>query len=91
MNAYISDVYFGIEDHGILCFFITFTDANGVIQGIGARPFTDLNIQVIKKILDVIETDDFYKLKGTPCRIERENGYDISSIKHFVKDKEVKL
>lgn len=90
-NAKIADTYLGIEDHGMLTFFITL-DYGGVIQGFGGWRLDSLGLEsklnlgnLIRDILNNLEVGSWEDLKGKPVRAKIENG-SISEIGHFLND-----
>jgi hypothetical protein len=88
-NAIIEDIFLGFE-HGSFTFMITLEYGDGGHQGFGGYVLGgDWGCEVLKKILNTFEVNDWNKLKGQPARVKfLESGYNrkISEIGHYLKD-----
>ncbi len=95
-NAVIGDVFFGLEDHGLLTCVIS-VDYGGSGQGFGNYMLGNKDLKTTLKqpnyagafvvgVLRTLEKEDLGKLSGTPVRVKRENGL-ILGLGHFIKDK----
>lgn len=100
-NAIIRSTMLGIEDHGILSFFLNLDIEDGSGQGFGGwaldNPYKEdgqfirrvggsFGADLILQILKTLEVDTWEKLPGIPCRIEHTVS-SVDSIGHFIKDK----
>lgn len=90
INAVVTDTFFGIEDHGILCFTITFKDADGGYQATG-QYYGEDGLEKLYQILTTIGVSEFNHLIGKPCRISRNEDGFINHIHHFIEDKGVDI
>ena len=95
-NAKIDGTHLGLEDHGIMTFFL-YMDYGGSGQGFGGYSLDGKSgtighgksILAIRRILEVIGVTKWEDLKGKYCRVrrgERWNG-TIKAIGHIVEDK----
>lgn len=97
-NARITSTMLGIEDHGIMTFFITVEWSGGGV-GIGgynldANATNDHGIrqggaayQAIRCILETVGVDSWEKLKGQLVRIDEDGaGTRVSKIGNIIKD-----
>lgn len=82
VNGRITSTSLGIQDHGILTFFV-FLEATGAGQGLGGyaldgpdrqgrgfRPGWGLGLACIRKVLETVGVDEWEKLKGQLVRIK---------------------
>ncbi len=99
-NGKIISTMLGIEDHGILTCMIRIDYGCGG-QGFGGwaldEPIRDENdkfikrvgsqigMQFIRRILEVLEIDDWERLPGTPCRVEHTRS-KVFRIGHYLND-----
>jgi len=99
-NAKISNTTLGVENHGILSFFL-YLDYGGSAQGFGGyaldgpdenggRIGSAFGTGIIREILDVLEVKNWEDLKGTPLRAECSLD-KIYRIGHLLKDKWVDI
>lgn len=88
-NAIITDVYLGIEDHGMLAFGVSF-DLGGTHQGTGLYSFAahkedckegqDTTLLKVYEFLKVMKVDRIEKMIGKTCRIKRTDSGAASII-----------
>jgi len=96
-NATIKSTMLGIEDHGIMTFYVHL-DYGGVQQGFGGwalddkpagrsnkRPGTAFGMECLIRILRVLRADTWESLRGKPCRARIEGGL-VKSIGHCLND-----
>lgn len=83
-NARITAVSLGIEDHGILTSYLTM-DFRGGGQGFGGYNLNDENYlgAWIRGVMKALKLDEWDKVKGQLCRVERAGGLLIG-ISHIV-------
>lgn len=95
-NAIIDSVMLGIEDHGILTAFVTL-DFGGAVQGFGGyslyhsewKATANVGGHFIKRVLEVVEVDEWSKLKGKPVRAIYEDdswGAKLLGIQNIIRD-----
>ena len=96
-NAKIESTFLGVEDHGILSFFLHL-DYGGICQGFGGysldsydketegRKSTAASMELIRAILDTLEVESWEKLPGTFCRAKSDHS-KVHAIGHPLKDK----
>ena len=100
-NARIESTMLGREDHGIATFMLDL-DYGGVGQGAGGyaldepqkdstgkfikRVGTACGMDLILRVLDVLEVETWEKLPGTFCRVKSEHA-KVHAIGHPLKDK----
>lgn len=97
-NCKITKTQLGIEDHGMMIFFIT-VEGCGWGVSIGGysldkyikdqpREGCGKAYQAIRRILEILEIDTWEKLPGTIIRVETEGpGSQATKIGHIIKDK----
>ena len=102
-NCEVTGTMLGVEDHGILTFFVYVGgDHWGCSFGGFAmdswseikqkRVGSAFGCEAIRQILEVLEKDKWEDLKGVPCRAETEGlGGGIVRLGHLFKDKWVDL
>ncbi len=98
-NAVIRSTTLGVEDHGILTFFLHL-DYDGSGQGFGGygldepvhengtfkgRRGTAYGCEAIRRVLEVLGVERWEKLPGTPCRVVAEHT-KVNRIGHYLKD-----
>jgi hypothetical protein len=100
VNAKITGTHLGIEDHGILTFFL-YLEFDGYHQGFGGyaldtydkenkmRIGTAYGTDCILNILKVLEVNKWEDLKGKYVRIKRDGTWNepITEIGHIVNNK----
>ena len=96
-NAKIESTFLGVEDHGILSFFL-YLDYGGICQGFGGweldgydketkgRKGIAASIELIRAILDTLEVSSWEKLPGNYCRAKC-SWNKVHAIGHPLKDK----
>lgn len=85
-NARIVSTFLGIEDHGILTFFLNL-EGDGWGQGFGGYFCKGAFLAAsVRKILDTLEVDSWEKLPGRNIRVEA-NSDKVYCIGHYLKDK----
>lgn len=96
-NGKIHSTMLGIEDHGIMTFFVNI-DFDGSGQGFGGYALDgqagkkghSKSIQCIRKILETVGVEKWEDLEGKYVRIRKEaeyGGHPIKAIGHIVEDK----
>lgn len=97
-NAIIKSTTLGIEDHGILTFWLHL-EYDGSGQGFGGyaldeydvkekrRKGTIFGCQTILDVLRVVGVDSWEKLPGSSVRVTSTPDGSISSLGHFLKDR----
>ena len=87
-NAKIESTMLGIEDHGIMTFFINLTmDRSGQSFG-GYCLKGDKSIEAVRKVLETVGVDKWEDLKGKYIRIRKIDEYStIEAIGHIVEDR----
>lgn len=96
-NAIIQSTTFGIEDHGILTFFLNLS-GNGWGQGFGGigldggnpRKGWGKGFELIRAILETLGVEKWEALLGTHCRIKHTHT-KVYSIGHILNDKWVNI
>lgn len=95
-NARIGSTMLGVEDHGILTAFL-YLDYDSSSQGFGGYSLDGFNkeldkrvgsaygMEFIKRVLNVLEVDNWENLKGKYCRADSEH-YKVHGIGHITKD-----
>lgn len=90
VNAKIDNVFLGIEDHGILTFFLHL-EFESYRQSYGGYSLEGPNCwKTLKEILYIVEEDDWNKLKGKYIRVKYKTdewNKPIYAIGNIVKDK----
>lgn len=102
VNGRISSTSLGIQDHGILTFWL-YLEWHGAGQGLGGyvldgpdkdnrgyRPGWGLGLTCIRKILETVGVDEWEKLKGQLVRIKLNGGWGSSEppeIGHIIEDR----
>ena len=93
-NAIICDTQIAQDDHGTLSIMLTL-DYGGAKQGFGGqnlylpnntKPSANYAGHFIWRVLEIVEVDNWDKLKGKPVRAKIEDGY-IRAIGNIIKDK----
>lgn len=91
-NAKIDDTMLGFEGHGILTmmFYLSYGGVNSS-QGYGGYRVDGANeflSKSIKKILQVVDVNDWSKVKGSLVRVKRSGGWNgkITAIGNILKD-----
>lgn len=86
-NGIIKSTFLGIEDHGIMTFYISI-EGDGWGQSAGGYFLegTWNGLSKIRQILEALEIDSWEKLPNTPVRI-RSTRAKVKSIGHFIKNK----
>jgi hypothetical protein len=95
-NGKIHSTMLGIEDHGIMTFFVNI-DFGGSGQGFGGYALDgkagqvghSKSIQAIRKILQTVDVTQWEDLKGKYVRVrkDKEYGGTIKAIGHIIEDK----
>ena len=98
-NAKIAKTMLGIEDHGIMSFFV-FCDWDGSGGGFGGyaldsfdgrdkpRKGHGLSYQAIRQIIETVGVTSWEKLPGTLVRIEDNGpGRTLTKIGHIIEDR----
>ena len=98
-NAKITGTMLGIEDHGIMTFFV-FVEGDGFGGGMGGyaldqhdgkdkpRSGSGHAYQAIRQILETIGVTKWEDLKGQNCRIQSGGpGEQITAIGHIIKNR----
>lgn len=100
-NAVIESTMLGVEDHGIMSFYL-YLDYGGSGQGAGGycldtavknmlgnfdhREGTAKGMNLIMKILDVVGVEKWEDLKGKHIRVKADDG-KVYEIGNFLKEK----
>ena len=103
LNAVINSTYLGIEDHGILTFWLYTEHSSGIHQYSGGytldEPYTSPDGQfggrkglasgmdIILKILKVLNVKKWEDLPGKNIRVARDKDRMIAGIGHIIDDK----
>lgn len=85
VNGRITSTFLGIEDHGIPTCIITI-EGGSWGQGFGNYDLRFYGINMLLRIIEVVEARSWEDLKGKHCRIRREHS-KIHAIGHIIKDK----
>ena len=95
-NAKIEDTMFGLEDHGIMTFFVYFDYGDSTHQGFGGYALDGASgkkghpksITALRRVLEVVGVMKWEQLKGKYCRVRREDGWNgkIVAIGHIIED-----
>jgi len=83
-NAKIESTQLGKEDHGIPTCFITL-DYGSAGQGFGGYDLRYYGIEMIIRILEVVDVEKWEDLVGKYVRVKIEDGL-IQAIGHITKD-----
>jgi len=95
-NAQIDRTFFGIEDHGILTFFIHLQYDECGYQGFGGYSLDGHGegwgkwLLFVRALLRALEIEKWEELPGCYCRVKREDGSMHAkpfAIGHPIKDK----
>ena len=89
INAIIESTMLGIEDHGIMTFFL-YLQYNSCGQGFGGYCLKgDKSIEAIRKVLETVGVMKWEDLKGKYVRIRKPDTYNgrIEAIGHIVEDR----
>jgi hypothetical protein len=99
-NAQIKSTMLGIEDHGIMTFFVFLEWGGGMGCGMGGYALDQPNgrglprigsgpsYQAIRNILEILKLEKWEQLPGTFCRIEYNGlGRGIDKIGHIIEDR----
>lgn len=85
-NAKIGTTFLGIEDHGIMTFYIGL-DYGGVSQSAGGYYMDNpTGMNLIYKILRLLNVESWEQLKNTPLRVESD-GQKVYRLGHLLEDK----
>lgn len=89
-NALIKSTHLGLEDHGIMTFFLHL-EYNSSGQGFGGyvlgwkKEDTGFGIAVIRQVLKVVGVEKWEDLPGKHIRSEHVH-YEVRRIGNFIKD-----
>lgn len=100
-NAEITSTMLGIEDHGIMTFFLMLRWRPGAGCGLGGYALDQygggcglprighgMSYQAIREILETLKVNKWEDLPGTLCRIEENGlGRGIDKIGHIMEDR----
>ena len=86
-NAVIDHTFLGIEDHGILTYFLHLK-GEGWGQGFGGHCCDNSNFlaESMKKVLGTLKVDSWEKLPRTHVRMQGEHA-KVHSIGHIIEDR----
>ena len=96
-NAKIKSTMLGIEDHGILTFFL-YLEGGAWGQGLGGyaldgfdrktetRKSSGIGLEAIRKILETLDLQTWEELPGTLVRVQRTASSSPPIIGHILKD-----
>ena len=86
-NAKISSTMLGLEDHGILTFWIQL-ELDGRGQGFGGYGIKGVDMAALLPILKIAGVDQWEKIPGKHVRVRRDEPWDtIVSLGHIIEDK----
>ena len=87
-NAIIESTFLGMEDHGILTYFLQLNYGDSSSQGFGGYncAIGDVLGASVKRILQICEVTQWEKLKGKIVRVQVEPGKMIQKIGHPLKE-----
>lgn len=89
INAQIESTMLGIEDHGIMTFFLHLK-FNSCGQGFGGYSLRgEKSIYAVRAVLEVVGVSRWEDLKGKYVRIRKDDLYggDILAIGHIIEDR----
>lgn len=86
-NAVVEGTFLGVEDHGILTYFLHL-EGEAWSQGFGGHVCDEHNFLAasIREILKTLKVDSWEKLKGTHVRVQG-NDNKIHCIGHIIEDR----
>ncbi len=85
-NAFIKRTFLGVEDHGILTYFLHL-EGSGWGQGFGGHICDGNFLAVsIRKILETLKVESWEKLPGTHIRMQGDDD-KIHRIGHILEDR----
>ena len=82
-NAKITNIFFGIEDHGCMTLTINLEGAGWGCGFGGYNLLGEHGMKAIKQLLETFEMNDLYGLKGKYVRVEFESSSGCSGIKRI--------
>ena len=85
MNAVVTKVSLGYEDHGIPTCFLFLQHEKGS-QGFGGYDLRYYGIDFILQILKAVGVDTWEGLQGKSVRVKESDGR-LSAIGHFIEDR----
>jgi len=85
-NAVIKRTFLGIEDHGMMTYFL-YLEGDGWYQGFGGHCCDGIFLaESMRKVLETLKIDSWEELSGTYVRIEGEHS-KIHRIGHILEDR----